>query len=231
MPGKLYREFYLLPRGEQRGLILLSFLLILSLVFRITVQHLPGKEPEGMEEFEQEARRIRAVLARADSIQRAREDSIRKNRAFGTGSTFSYSYYDRGVKGVQPIDINHADSAGLLPLPGIGPVFAGRIIKYRDLLGGFIRVDQLLEVYGMPVETLNMIRERITIDTSAVRKINLEKAAFRELLRHPYLEFEDVKALLNFRDFSGGIVSFGELQENSILPDSVLQRVLPYLDL
>ena len=231
MSKRLYREFYLLPRGEQRALVLLSFLLILSMIFRIIVHYLPGREPEGLKEFEQEAIKIRAVLARADSIQRARDDSIRKNRAFGTGSTVSYSYYDRGVKGVQPIDINRADSTGLLPLPGIGPVFAGRIVKYRNLLGGFVSVDQLLEVYGMTGETLEMIRDRISIDTSGIRKIQLESATFRELLRHPYLDYEQVKALVNYRDFSGGSGSYRELLDNYILPDTVLHRVLPYLDL
>lgn len=231
MSKRLYREFYLLPRGEQRALILLSLLLILSMIFRITEHYLPEREPEGLKEFEQEAMRIRASLARADSIQLARADSIRQNRNFRIGSTVSYPWSGRGEDGSQQVDINRADSAALLPLPGIGPVFAGRIIKYRELLGGFVSVDQLLEVYGMSEETLDLIGEMISIDASAIRKIRLDSATFRELLRHPYLEFEDVKAILDFRDFSGGIGSSRELLDNSILHDSVLQRVLPYLDL
>jgi len=231
MSKRLYREFYLLPRGEQRALVLLSLLLILSMIFRITVHYLPEREAEGLKEFEQEALKIRAVLARADSIQRARDDTIRQNRTFRTGSTVSYSYAGRSEKGVFPVDINRADSTGLLPLPGIGPVFAGRIVKYRNLLGGFVSADQLLEVYGLTGETLDMIRDRISIDTSGIRKIRLESATFRELLRHPYLDYEQVKALVNYRDFSGGIGSYRDLLDNSILPDTVLQRVLPYLDL
>jgi competence protein ComEA len=54
----------------------------------------------------------------------------------------------------------------LLPLPGIGPVYAGRIIKYRNLPGGLISMEQLLEVYGISNETLDRIRDRIVIDTS-----------------------------------------------------------------
>ena len=78
MSKGLYREFYLLPRGEQRGLILLSLLLILSLIFRIVVQLLPNQEPAGMEEFEQDARLFMAAIARADSLDRARMDSSRR---------------------------------------------------------------------------------------------------------------------------------------------------------
>lgn len=231
MSKRLYREFYLLPRGEQRALILLSLLLILSMIFRIIVQYLPDREPEGLKEFEQEAMKIRASLARADSIQRTRNDSIRQNRTYRTGSTVSHPNIGRGEGGDQPFDINRADSAGLLPLPGIGPVFAGRIIKYRNLLGGFVSVDQLREVYGMPEATLDMIRDRILVDTSAIDKMQLNRITFSELLRHPYLDYEQVKALVNYREFKGNIQSISELQTNFILADSVLKRVLPYLEL
>ncbi len=231
MSKRLYREFYLLPRGEQRALILLSLLLILSLLFRITVQLLPDREPEGMEKFEQEARTIVASFASADSLQRARRDSIRRKGAGNSGYATPYTYSGKTENSARPIDINRADSAQLLPLPGIGPVYAGRIIKYRNLLGGFFRVEQLGEVYGIPDETLGLIRDKIYADTGAIRKIQLDSASFRELLRHPYLELEDVKALVDYRDFKGIIQSPRELLDNSILPDSVLQRVLPYLDL
>jgi competence protein ComEA len=45
-----------------------------------------------------------------------------------------------------PVELNSADSTDLVELYGIGPVFANRILKYRDLLGGFYSVNQLLEV-------------------------------------------------------------------------------------
>jgi len=231
MSKRLKREFYLLPRGEQRGLILLSLLLILSLIFRITVQLLPEREPEGLEEFEQEASLLLAALTEADSLRQTRKDSSGQkssgypNRANSTVQRNTRAYI------AQPIDINRADSADLLPLPGIGPVFAGRIIKYRNLLGGFANVEQLEEVYGMSIETLDLIKDGVAIDTSAIHKIQLNSATFRELLRHPYLEYEDVKAIVNYRDFKDTIQSFKELQSNYILSDSLLRQVLPYLDL
>lgn len=231
MSRRLYRLYYLLPRGEQRALILLSLLLILSILFRICVKLLPEREPEGLKEFEQEAVKIRTTLARADSIQQARDDSIRQTRDFRTGSPNSYPYTSRSEKGIQPVDINRADSAGLLPLPGIGPIFAGRIIKYRNLLGGFVSVDQLLEVYGIPEETLDMIRDRIEIDTSAIRQICLDSASFTEFLRHPYLDYEQVKALVNYRDFEGTVQSLQQLRDNFTLSDSVLDKIGPYLKL
>ena len=231
MNRRLYREFYLLPRGEQRALVLLSLLLILSLLFRITVQFLPEKEPDGMEEFEQEAGMILASFARVDSLERFRRDSLAQVRSTFSYQGGSYSRQDIKPKLSQIINLNAADSVHLLPLPGIGPVYAGRIIRYRNLLGGFVSVDQLLEVYGIPNETLDRIRDKIDIDTSVIHKIQLNHATFRELLKHPYLEYEDVKAIVNYREFKGAIQSLQELRDNYILPDSLMDRVLPYFDL
>lgn len=229
MSKDLYREFYLLPRGEQRGLILISLLLILSLVFRIVVQLLPDRVPEGIEEFEQEAYLIRAAFAEADSLQMVHDDSVRQSKASSSRRPVTTGQYSKKRYTADPIDINRADSAQLLPLPGIGPVYASRIIKYRELLGGFASVDQLAEVYGISKETMDGITGRIVLDTSLIIKLDLNSVTFRELLRHPYLEYEDVKALVNYRDFADTIQSLRELKDNYILPDSVMNKVIPYL--
>ena len=231
MSRRLYREFYLRPRGEQRALSLLSLLLILSLLFRITVQLLPEREPEGMEEFEQEASLLMAFFAQADSLQQLRSDSVSRSGATSSSGATPYTFTAKTGHSAQPIDINRADSAQLLPLPGIGPVFASRLVKYRDLLGGYASVDQLYEVYGISQETVDGIANRIFIDTTAVNMLDLNSATFRELLRHPYLEYEDVKAIVNYRDFAGAIQSIQELLDNYILPDSLMKRVVPYFKL
>jgi DNA uptake protein ComE-like DNA-binding protein len=226
----LLRELYLLPRGEQRALVAVTLLLLLSLIVRIAVQFLPGREPAGVDEFEKEARAMMASFAQADTLQRLRSDSLRQARYSTYVYAQEYATPRNHGKPSQSININLADSAQLLPLPGIGPVFAGRIVKYRKLLGGFVRVDQLAEVYGMPMETLDLVRNRVHIDTSVIRKIRLDSATFKELLRHPYLEYEEVKALVEYRDFAGRISSAEELEENLVLADSILERVGHYLD-
>jgi len=190
---------------------------------------LPEREPKGLEEFEQEARQLMSVLAEADSMRQIRDDSLRESLPGYPPTRIS----DRGAiksNTVQAIDVNRADSADLLPLPGIGPVYAGRIIKYRNLLGGFVSVDQFGEVYGIPEETIHRILDKIHIDSSAIRKIHIDTASFSELLRHPYLEYEDVKALVEYRDFKGDIESSDELGMNHILSDSTIRKMDEYFD-
>ena len=194
---KFLRELYMLPRGEQRAIVLLSLLLILSTSVRIAIGYFPRKEPPGLDEFIEETRIFLEGIERSAEVQR--------------------------------IDLNRTDSVNLLPLPGIGPVFASRIIKYRNLLGGYVSHDQLKEVYGLPDETVEMMRERTIIDTAAVRKINLDSISFGELLRHPYFQIELVRDLMEFRKTMGSIDSMDVLKINKLAPDSILNKISPYL--
>ncbi|MQB01843.1 MAG: transposase, partial [Actinobacteria bacterium] len=61
------------------------------------------------------------------------------------------------------IDVNVADAAMLETLPGIGPTRAAAIIAYRDEVGGFRSVDQLLEVQGIGPATLESLRDLVTV--------------------------------------------------------------------
>jgi len=127
------------------------------------------------------------------------------------------------------IEINGADSVKLLEINGIGPVFANRIIRYRKSLGGFRHPGQLLEVYGMDTVRWNSLKDQIRIDTSGIRRMDVNRASFKELLAHPYLEYEQVKALCRFRDRKGRLHSPDELRAAGVLPDTVLDKLLPYL--
>lgn len=92
---------------------------------------------------------------------------------------------------VSTVELNTADSATLETLPGIGPAFASRIIKYRTLLGGYVKVEQLKEVYGMPEETYDRIQSLCTINTSKVKMIAADSLWIKPYkFYHPYLSKE-----------------------------------------
>jgi len=127
------------------------------------------------------------------------------------------------------IELNSADSLLLTDLRGIGPVLAGRILKYRNLLGGFVRKEQLLEVYGLPYETFENISKAVNIDTTGTTRIDLNRAAYSKLIRHPYLDVYTVKGILNYRDIQGNIKDVNELIDNRIIPEENFSKIKPYL--
>ncbi|MBC8384988.1 MAG: ComEA family DNA-binding protein [Candidatus Cloacimonetes bacterium] len=64
--------------------------------------------------------------------------------------------------GNNKININTADANKLTELKGIGPSKAEKIIEFREQIGGFSSVEQLLEVKGIGAKTLEKIKDQIT---------------------------------------------------------------------
>jgi DNA uptake protein ComE-like DNA-binding protein len=127
------------------------------------------------------------------------------------------------------LELNSCDSATFVSLPGIGPVLAARIIKYRHLLGGFASVDQLKDVYGLPVETYELIKGRLYTDTLIISRININSADFKTLARLPYIERFEVTAILKYRELNGKISGINELTVNKLIGAEKAFKVRPYL--
>lgn len=110
------------------------------------------------------------------------------------------------------LDINLADSTALVALPQIAEVMASRIHRYRDRLGGFVSFDQLFEVKGMDSARFATIKPYIILGNKEITKINVNRDDFKTLLRHPYLEYEQVKAIVNYRERKGLIKDWEQLK-------------------
>ena len=134
-------------------------------------------------------------------------------------------------KKLKSIEINSADTFALKKLPGIGNVLSQRIIKYRELLGGFHRKEQLVEVYGISDSLVNFLDSQIELDTNSIRKIDLNRASLEELQNHPYITRYQAKAILSYREMVGKIDSYKILTDNYLIPDEVYSKIKPYLSL
>jgi len=116
-------------------------------------------------------------------------------------------------------------SAGL-KVPGF---LAGRIVKYRSLLGGFVDEKQLLEVYGFSDSILSNNTCEIVIDTSLISRLSIRETNFKTLLMHPYLELGDVKSIVKMRQFYGDQFNLNKLERSKALADSTFNKIYPYL--
>jgi len=128
------------------------------------------------------------------------------------------------------INLNKADTFNLLLVHGIGPYYAKRICKYRDLLGGFSRIEQLKEVYGINDTVYNTINASLKVDTSEIEKIHLNNTTFKKLIRHPYINAYQTKAIMKYVDYKGTIQSTKELVENNILDEQTYNKVSIYIE-
>ena len=127
------------------------------------------------------------------------------------------------------VELNSADTTELQKLYGIGPVFAARIVKYRNLLGGFTRKEQLLEVYGMSSERYEGMVHSVTIDTTQVVKIDINHATLQQLKRHPYLDYYQAKAICEYRQKAGTIDNYSDLLKINLIDEETATKLQGYI--
>lgn len=136
--------------------------------------------------------------------------------------------FERPSKDVM-INLNTTDSIELLDLYGIGPAFAARIIKYRDLLGGYHSKEQLLEVYGMDEERYEGFESHVFVDSTQLQKIPINTIGYRELLKHPYITPRQANTVVQYRIQHGHYQKATDLLEIEILDEDFLRKIAPYL--
>lgn len=132
-------------------------------------------------------------------------------------------------KEIKVIELNSADSISLLPLPGIGGAYAKRILKYRSLLGGFYSTEQLKEVYGFTDTLYLSIKNYVRVDASLVSKIDMNTENFKALNAHPYISYEDTKAIFNWRRKNGAVKTKEQVKE--IVGEETFKKIEAYLAL
>lgn len=135
--------------------------------------------------------------------------------------------YKKKVK-IQVLEINTADSVSLVKLYRIGPKLASKIITYREKLGGFLNLNQLTEIYGFDEDILYDLQDKIAVDASKAKRINLNTVSEVELKKHPYFKYKLARVITNYRNQHGKYSSYSDLLKIKIMNDSILDRVKIY---
>lgn len=125
----------------------------------------------------------------------------------------------------QTIDINTADTSLLKMIPGVASKRAARIVAYRKSLGGFVSVEQAMEAIEMP----DSVMKYMTLSPVEVTKINVNKLSVQQLMKHPYLNFYQAKAINEYRRNKGDLHSFDELSRLEGFRATDLDRLRPYI--
>ena len=127
------------------------------------------------------------------------------------------------------IDIGSADSMTLLQIRGIGPVFASRIIKYREKLGGFVSIEQLKEVYGMKDSTFNVINSFMILkDSIPFRFVNINSDSTSVLATHPYIRWKLAGIISSYRN-QHPFTSVSEILSLPLITEENFRKLAPYI--
>lgn len=128
------------------------------------------------------------------------------------------------------IDFSLADSSTLQIVPGIGPGLSGRIIKYKEALGGVHDASQLHEIYGLTEETVSAIWEYFEFSPAIFRTIPINLVDVNELASHPYINYSQAKVLVAYRTQHGTYQIADDLLKIRIFKEDWIRRIEPYLD-
>lgn len=129
---------------------------------------------------------------------------------------------------VTRVELNTADKEQLVGLRGIADYYAQRILDYREKLGGFARIEQLMEIQGIDAERFALFYQKIWTDPALLRKLNLSRATEAELAAHPYIGKYGARSILRWRTHNGGQCRVQDLLEQGLLEAGRAEKLRPY---
>ena len=245
-----FKRFLSFSRGERIAIITTVSLIVIILIIKYLLVLNPPKRDYFKHDLDSIIARREMVLDSmriADSVEKARHvvgtrraTSEKSEKTYRKGNpnhkeTPRYARNDKPTHDVslpavcEVVDLNAADTTILQQLPGIGSAFAKWIVNYREKLGGYCEAEQLLEVYRMDTARYDEIKDYIKIDSAFTpNKLRINSDAFKVLLKHPYLEYDDVKKIVNYREQKGMITSWGQLEK--IVGEEINPKLRYYID-
>lgn len=129
----------------------------------------------------------------------------------------------------QVVELNSADTTALKTLKGVGSYYAKSIVKYRNQLGGFYEINQLLEVYGIEPSVIKDNAGFITLDSTLVKKININTTTAEVLKKHPYIKWRIANSIVLYRANHGKYKSVQNIQNSDLVNDELYRKIARYL--
>ena len=236
-------DFMTFTKGERVAIIILAAVIFFIIAANFFIANRPSDVNENLHNLdsilalhekclqviETQSRRVAETQSRKVAETQSRRVAETQSRRVAKSVSKLNSKKTSAKSPPAIVYINYADTTELKSLPGIGSFFAKNIVEYRNKLGGFIEISQMLEIYAFDSARLETIIPYISIDSVNLSKINVNTDDFKTILRHPYIEYEDVKKIVNYRESKGMIKDWNDYQ-NVIKRDNVDKRLNWYLD-
>lgn len=127
------------------------------------------------------------------------------------------------------LELNSADTTELQYIKGIGSYYAKQIVRYRQQLGGYYKVEQLREIMELEDSAYTAMAKHFTVDTTQIQRIKVNMASVERLKRHPYINFYAARSIYETRRNAFQLNGISELSDKDGLPADVLEKLRPYL--
>ena len=126
------------------------------------------------------------------------------------------------------LELNNASAFDIIRYLSVDTILAFRAVKYRNLLGGFSHQSQLNEVYGFKNCVLDTTSVNIRIDTSLIKKLDINVVDFSQLLKHPYINKFEAESILSYRNVVGAYNDISELKSQKVISVATFEKIHSY---
>lgn len=206
---------------ESRGFLLLTPLLVLMAASPYFIESVRKESRVGF---------LLKYQSKLDSLELLGLELHRSpNPLFNPSDTIYKTSLVKKTENLVKMDFVDADSILLQIVPGIGAGLGGRIIKYRERLGGFHSVNQLSEIYGLKPETIEEIWNYFEFTPRITKRISINSAEIEEASSHPYISYGEAKVLIAYRKQHGNYLTAADLKKIKIFKPEWIDKIEPYL--
>jgi competence protein ComEA len=126
------------------------------------------------------------------------------------------------------IEVNSASIIDWDALPGIGPVLANRIVRFRDKLGGFAEINDVQKTYGISDSLFSKIKPYLQLNITGKPSINTAGVA---LLQKAGVSSTIAIAIVEYRTQYGLFASLDELKKIVFIQPAQLQELFTLVKL
>ncbi len=128
-------------------------------------------------------------------------------------------------------DINLATKDELMAVYGIGDALSDRILKQRGLLGGFVSMTQMADVWGLQPEVIGKLQTQFKVFAlPQIKKIRINDASISELAKFPYFRYALAKEIVTYRSMNGPISGIADLVKIRNFPVDKVEIIAVYLE-
>lgn len=142
-----------------------------------------------------------------------------------------YKPFEKKAEKIVLLDINHATKEDLIKIYGIGPALSDRILKQKELFGGFVSLKQMDDIWGLSPEVIeNLNKYFIVTALPRIKKIDINNASIKELMLFPYFKYDLAKSIVTYRSMNGDFKNSEDLTKINDFPSEKLDFISLYLE-
>ncbi len=107
---------------------------------------------------------------------------------------------------IKVLDINQASKEDLIKVYGIGEGLSERIIRQKEMFGGFVSMEQMEDIWGLSPEVVENLKSHFKVfELPNVKKLNINNASVKELNQFHNFGYALAKEIVTYRTMNGDV--------------------------